>query len=94
MLCATFWLPFSHQERGLGGEVVGLRHHSPNPASCAACAEIAGCAILPGGRVSEWFKVPLSKSGEPQKGSVGSNPTPSAVRVYRLFLLWRSPIEA
>ena len=86
--------PLSLWERGLGGEVGELRHHSPHAASCAACAEIADCAILPGGRVSEWFKVPLSKSGEPQKGSVGSNPTPSAVRVSRLSLLWRSPIEA
>ncbi len=37
----------------------------------------ARCAILEYGEVSEWLKVPLSKSGR-LKGLVGSNPTLSA----------------
>ena len=39
----------------------------------------ARCAILEYGEVSEWLKVPLSKSGR-LKGLVGSNPTLSARR--------------
>ena len=35
------------------------------------------CRKLIGG-VAEWMKAPVSKIGEPQ-GSVGSNPTPSAI---------------
>ncbi len=34
--------------------------------------------ICPGG-VSEWFKVPLSKSGAAVTVAVGSNPTSSAI---------------
>ena len=33
------------------------------------------------GRVAEWTKAPVLKTGVPQ-GTVGSNPTPSANRVY------------
>ncbi len=31
------------------------------------------------GRVSEWFKEPALKSGDPVIRTVGSNPTPSAI---------------
>ena len=30
------------------------------------------------GEVSEWFKEPVLKTGDPRKGTVGSNPTLSA----------------
>ena len=31
------------------------------------------------GGVSEWFKEPVLKTGDPSNGTVGSNPTPSAI---------------
>ena len=41
---------------------------------------VSGGIISPGG-VSEWFKVPLSKSGAAVMVAVGSNPTSSATLV-------------
>ena len=43
--------------------------------------------ISPGG-VSEWFKVPLSKSGAAVTVAVGSNPTSSAALGRRIFGFW------
>ena len=43
--------------------------------------------ICPGG-VSEWFKVPLSKSGAAVTVAVGSNPTSSATLGRRIFGFW------
>ncbi len=38
------------------------------------------------GGVSEWFKEPVLKTGDSRKGTVGSNPTPSAIKIeYDVF---------
>ena len=44
-----------------------------------------------GGRVSEWFMVPLSKSGAPEQGAAGSNPAPSATAGWRASLPHNCP---
>ena len=49
------------------------------------------CDLVSSGGVSEWFKEPVLKTGDPRKGTVGSNPTPSArILVLNNLALWRS----
>ena len=47
--------------------------------------------LVSSGGVSEWFKEPVLKTGDPRKGTVGSNPTPSArILILNNLALWRS----
>ena len=39
------------------------------------------------GGVAEWLKAAVLKTVRPQKGLVGSNPTPSAIKFIRAFRL-------
>ena len=49
------------------------------------------CNLVSSGGVSEWFKEPVLKTGDPRKGTVGSNPTPSArILILNNLALWRS----
>ena len=49
------------------------------------------CDLVSSGGVSEWFKEPVLKTGDPRKGTVGSNPTPSArILILNSLALWRS----
>ena len=49
------------------------------------------CDLVSSGGVSEWFKEPVLKTGDPRKGTVGSNPTPSArILILNNLALWRS----
>ena len=49
------------------------------------------CNLVGSGGVSEWFKEPVLKTGDPRKGTVGSNPTPSArILILNNLALWRS----
>ena len=49
------------------------------------------CDLVSSGGVSEWFKEPVLKTGDPRKGTVGSNPTPSArTLILNNLALWRS----
>ena len=49
------------------------------------------CDLVGSGGVSEWFKEPVLKTGDPRKGTVGSNPTPSArILILNNLALWRS----
>ena len=49
------------------------------------------CDLVSFGGVSEWFKEPVLKTGDPRKGTVGSNPTPSArILILNNLALWRS----
>ena len=49
------------------------------------------CGLVSSGGVSEWFKEPVLKTGDPRKGTVGSNPTPSArILILNNLALWRS----
>ena len=49
------------------------------------------CELVGSGGVSEWFKEPVLKTGDPRKGTVGSNPTPSArILILNNLALWRS----
>ena len=46
------------------------------------------CGLVSSGGVSEWFKEPVLKTGDPRKGTVGSNPTPSArILILNNFVL-------
>ena len=49
------------------------------------------CGLVGSGGVSEWFKEPVLKTGDPRKGTVGSNPTLSARKlILNNLALWRS----
>ena len=52
---------------------------------------MVNCDLVSSGGVSEWFKEPVLKTGDPRKGTVGSNPTPSAsILILNHLALWRS----
>jgi hypothetical protein len=66
---------------------------SPNPSQIHVCAinALPVSATIDDGRVAEWFKAPVLKTGRGFCSLVGSNPTPSAsspsviVRLRSLF---------
>jgi hypothetical protein len=53
---------------------------SPNPSQIHVCAinALPESATIDDGRVAEWFKAPVLKTGRGFCSLVGSNPTPSA----------------
>ena len=57
-----------------------MRRPAPRPAPCPVLAGMPPHACLSEhGRVAEWFKAPVLKTGRGLRSLVGSNPTPSAM---------------
>jgi hypothetical protein len=57
---------------------------SSDPSQIRMCAinALPEFAILDAGRVAEWFKAPVLKTGRGFCSLVGSNPTPSASSLF------------
>jgi hypothetical protein len=77
---AIFFFPRCENQMRADNRASGIAL-SPNPSQIHVCAinALPVSATIDDGRVAEWFKAPVLKTGRGFCSLVGSNPTPSAM---------------